>query len=116
VGELTVPLKRPCLDCGTRTQGSRCAACQHQRDHTRQHASGRNTYHWQQLREQRKRLDGYRCTYCGSTDDLTVDYLGSRHLHGNHRIAAISDCVTACRSCNSRRGAGARARAERRPA
>jgi 5-methylcytosine-specific restriction endonuclease McrA len=50
--------------------------------------------------------DGYRCFYCGSTKDLTVDL--DPRLRGNHRGATLADCVTACRSCNSRRGALAR--------
>jgi hypothetical protein len=28
---------------------------------------------WQKVRERRKRLDGYRCVYCGATRDLAVD-------------------------------------------
>jgi 5-methylcytosine-specific restriction endonuclease McrA len=92
-----------CLDCGSRTKGSRCAACKARRELVRATASGRNTYHWQKVRERRKRLDGYRCVYCGATRDLTVDL--DPRLHGNHRVATITDCVTACRSCNSRRGA-----------
>jgi len=97
-----MPLAKRCLDCGTRTRGTRCATCTHL--HT--HAHGRNTHRWQQLRAARKQLDGHRCTYCGSTQDLTV------HLHprlaGNHRNATLADCVTACRSCNSSLGDGDR--------
>jgi 5-methylcytosine-specific restriction endonuclease McrA len=87
-----------CLDCGRRTRGSRCSDCEAQRKHT----TGRNSYRWQQLRALRKRIDGYRCTYCGSTEDLTVDL--DPRLRGNHWLATINDCRTACRSCNSSRG------------
>ena len=90
-----------CLDCKRRTRGSRCPDCQARRDAAAGITSGRNTYQWQQLRELRKRIDGYRCTYCGSTNDLTADL--DPRLRGNHRIAMINDCRTACRTCNSSR-------------
>ncbi len=91
-----------CLDCGSRTHGSRCASCQRRRELARTTASGRNTYAWQQLRERRKQIDGHRCVYCGGADDLTVDL--HPRLRGNHRLATLDDCVTACRRCNSRGG------------
>ena len=93
-----MPLTR-CLDCGRRTKGSRCPTCRPRHELARTRASGRNTFRWRQLREQRKRIDGYRCTYCGSTQDLTVDL--DPHLRGNHRVATINDCRTACRSCRA---------------
>jgi 5-methylcytosine-specific restriction endonuclease McrA len=98
-----VALTTRCLDCGCRTKGSRCTTCQARRDAARGVTSGRNTYRWQKLRAHRKRLDGYRCVYCGATTDLTVDL--DPRLRGNHWIATINDCRTACRTCNSRRGA-----------
>ena len=87
-----------CLDCGTRARGSRCPTCT-RRDVS---ARGRNTYAWQKLRAERRRLDGDRCTFCGATQDLTV-HLDPR-LRGNHRAATLADCVTLCRSCNSSLG------------
>ena len=63
---------------------------------------GRNQYAWQELRTARRQLDGHRCVYCGSTEDLTVDV--DPGLTSNHRIATIDDCRTACRSCNSSLG------------
>jgi len=95
-----------CLDCGCRTKGSRCTTCQTRRDAPRKHASGRNSYQWQQLRDQRKQLDGHRCVYCGTTEDLTVDL--DPRLRGNHWAATINDCRTACRHCNSSLGASTR--------
>jgi 5-methylcytosine-specific restriction endonuclease McrA len=97
-----VALTTRCLDCGCRTKGSRCATCQPRRDAEHGHASGRNLYAWQKLRAARKQLDGHRCVYCGSTRDLTVDL--DPRFRGDHRHATINDCVTACRTCNSRRG------------
>jgi 5-methylcytosine-specific restriction endonuclease McrA len=84
-------MTRRCLDCGRRTKDSRCATCQAR--------IGRSTYHWQQTRAARKEIDGHRCVYCGSTEDLTVDLLG-----GHHSTATVLNCVTACRHCNSSRG------------
>jgi 5-methylcytosine-specific restriction endonuclease McrA len=81
-----------CLDCGTRGRGSRCPGCKARSEAPRKHASGRNSYQWQQLRELRKRIDGYRCTYCGGTDDLTVEL--DPRLQGNPWLATINDCVT----------------------
>jgi 5-methylcytosine-specific restriction endonuclease McrA len=77
---------KPCLDCGCRTNDSRCAACQAR--------IGRNTYHWQQTRAARKELDGHRCVYCGSTDDLTGDLLRGHHSTATlrrlrHRMPAL---------------------------
>lgn len=98
-----------CLGCGCRTQGSRCPTC-------RQHhelAHGRNTAAWQRLRAMVRARDGHRCTYCGATADLTVDL--DPRLGGNHRVATIDDCRTACRSCNSSRHALAAAPTAGRP-
>ncbi len=95
-------MTRRCLDCGRRTDSPRCLICQARREAPYRQSHGRNTYRWQQLCEQRKRIDGFRCTYCGATDDLTVDL--DPRLRGNHRAATINDCRTACRRCNSSRG------------
>lgn len=46
--------------------------------------------------------DGYRCTYCGSTDDLTIDHIHPRCAGGARWDA--SNCTTACRSCNQKKG------------
>lgn len=46
--------------------------------------------------------DGERCVYCGSGAPLTLDHARPRALGGSH---ASSNLVTACRRCNSARGA-----------
>ena len=84
-------LARPCLRCGALITSTRHHRCQR--------SSGRNNYRWQKLRALRRAIDGHRCVYCGATEDLTVDL--DPHLQGNHHIATLDDCVTACRSCNS---------------
>ena len=46
--------------------------------------------------------DNYACTYCGSTDNLTIDHINPR-CKGGERWSA-SNCTTACRSCNQMKG------------
>src|SRR2546422_5771096 len=45
--------------------------------------------------------DGYTCSFCGSQDDLTLDHYVALSLGGTHDE---SNLVTACRSCNGRKG------------
>ena len=46
--------------------------------------------------------DGYRCRYCGSTNDLTLDHIVPVSRRGDN---SSSNLQTLCRSCNSRKGA-----------
>lgn len=48
------------------------------------------------------RRDGYRCVYCGSNNDLTLDHLTPFSRGGDE---SPENLVTCCRSCNSRKGA-----------
>lgn len=52
-------------------------------------------------RESIKARDGYRCVYCGSTEDLTIDHVKPRCFGGETNS---SNCVTACRPCNQAKG------------
>src|SRR2546428_14160262 len=45
--------------------------------------------------------DNYTCSFCGSQEDLTLDHYVALSLGGTHDE---SNLVTACRSCNSRKG------------
>lgn len=45
--------------------------------------------------------DGYKCVYCSATNDLTIDHVLPRSKGG---ASTWSNLVTACRSCNSRKG------------
>ncbi len=46
--------------------------------------------------------DGYTCQYCGlKTKDLTLDHVVPRHKGGKH---SWDNLVSACRSCNHRKG------------
>jgi 5-methylcytosine-specific restriction endonuclease McrA len=48
------------------------------------------------------RRDGYRCQYCGSPKNLTLDHVIPRAHGGQHTWENV---VTACADCNSRKGA-----------
>ncbi len=45
--------------------------------------------------------DGYSCQYCGSLKDLTMDHVHPRSRQGK---SSWDNLVTACRTCNSRKG------------
>lgn len=45
--------------------------------------------------------DGWRCAYCLSDKDLTLDHLRPRAKGGSN---VTTNLVTSCLSCNSRRG------------
>lgn len=45
--------------------------------------------------------DNYTCLFCGSQEDLTLDHYVALSLGGTNDEANL---VTACRSCNSRKG------------
>jgi len=45
--------------------------------------------------------DGGRCRYCDSGSDLSLDHLRPPRMGGGH---GPENLVTACRSCNSRKG------------
>ncbi len=44
--------------------------------------------------------DGYRCCYCGSTKDLTIDHVIPKSLGGK---TTWENVVTACKRCNTRK-------------
>lgn len=46
--------------------------------------------------------DGFRCAWCGGTEDLTVDHIYPRSLGGAH---TEDNLQALCRSCNSSKGA-----------
>lgn len=46
--------------------------------------------------------DGYRCRYCGSQKDLTADHVFPESRGGE---TIITNLVTACAICNSKKGA-----------
>ena len=84
---------RPCIECGTLTNGSRCP----------QHASRRNgsTRQWRATREQILARDRYRCQRCGKPAQ-----------HVDHRTPVArggsdhpSNLEALCAPCNHKKGA-----------
>ena len=53
---------------------------------------------WRDLIKQR---DGYRCSYCGSPDNLTIDHVVPQCKGGP---TDAENCVTACLACNQAKG------------
>lgn len=49
---------------------------------------------WSETKEIRKRLDGYKCQYCGSTLDLQVHH---KNYDNYYDVDAL---VTVCRKCH----------------
>lgn len=45
--------------------------------------------------------DNYQCAYCGATEPLTVEHITPVARGGK---SSFTNCVTACHSCNSRKG------------
>ena len=45
--------------------------------------------------------DRYKCQYCGSQEHLTIDHVVPRSRGGK---TTFENCVTACRSCNHKKG------------
>lgn len=54
-----------------------------------------------EIRAEIYKRDGWQCHYCGSCDDLTLDHKTPRSKGGGDHP---SNLLTACRSCNSRKG------------
>ena len=48
-----------------------------------------------------KKRDGYRCSYCGSPDNLTIDHVVPQCKGGP---TSAENCRTACLSCNQAKG------------
>lgn len=46
--------------------------------------------------------DGFQCTYCGDTDNLTIDHIKPRTMGGARWDS--TNCTTACRACNQAKG------------
>ena len=52
-------------------------------------------------RDSIKARDNYRCVYCGSDENLTIDHVRPKCMGG---VDNADNCVTACRSCNQAKG------------
>ena len=52
-------------------------------------------------RDSIKARDGYKCVYCGSSENLTVDHVRPKSKGGTD---TADNLVTACRPCNQAKG------------
>ena len=101
-----MPLLKLCPRCGCTMDSTRklCLECQRvddRRRNAKRRESGRTTAAWQRLRLAALRRDSYACQRCGqrgTRHTLTVHL--RPELRGNHRIAALDDLTTLCRSCH----------------
>jgi hypothetical protein len=67
--------------------------------HTKAH--GTHTSYWRQLRQQALERDGHTCQlqHRGCTEVATTVHLDPA-LKGNHRIASLEHCKSACKHCH----------------
>jgi predicted transcriptional regulator len=56
---------------------------------------------WAELRQQVFKRDGFKCVYCGGTEQLSCDHSTPITRGG---LTIISNLVTACKACNSSKG------------
>ena len=84
--------------CGkTHRRGEPCPE-QERKRHAKQREHGRDRRAWRKLAAERKRLDGYRCTACGSTENLSVHLRAD--FAGDHERVTLEDVRTVCLSCH----------------
>ena len=62
-----------CLDCGTRTRGSRCSRCTRRRDDWQARRKIESGWKWGELRSVVRARDRV-CVRCGSVDRLQVHH------------------------------------------
>lgn len=94
---------RPCLSCGTPSDGPRCD--EHTLD-TKAHASARGyDWQWTKLSRRARKLQPF-CTDCGNTENLTGDHspeAWARKAAG--KPIRLQDIDVVCGPCNQSRGA-----------
>jgi 5-methylcytosine-specific restriction endonuclease McrA len=90
--------------CGRSCEGAYCPLHDRQRllkrqDRDRRYGYGRS--HWRRLKKERLALDNYTCRIrlAGCTLRATTVHLHP-DLQGNHDIATINDCISACAPCH----------------
>lgn len=94
---------RPCLDCGTPTNGPRCTE---HTDDTKPTATARGyDWTWQKLSKRARKLQPF-CLDCGSTADLQTDHspeAWQRKAAG--KPIRLQDIQVLCGPCNRAAGA-----------
>lgn len=98
---------RPCLDCGNPSPSTRCMDCQrnHERArprHDKQHHHHGSNTRWQRHSRRLRRRQKF-CTFCGATEDQTLDLI----IPATERpdlVFVDENAQVLCRSCNGRKG------------
>lgn len=104
-------MRRPCVDCGTLSEHTRCAehTVVHRAENrapetkapTRQRGYGTP---WRKLSEKARRMQPF-CIDCGTRDDLTADHSEQAwRRHNAGKPVRLADVEVCCRACNARRG------------
>lgn len=101
--------RRPCLDCGRLTTGSRCSSCRLATDNKRYQRRGTRQARgydadWERLVAQAINAQPW-CTDCGVDRERAATT--GNPLTGDHLrwpAATLDDVAVVCRRCNSMRG------------
>lgn len=98
--------RRPCLDCGALTTGTRCVPCRGARSRERDRHRGSSTargYNYTHRRLRAQVLAGDPpCHWCGTAPATVADHLVPLALGGTN---TLDNYVPSCVSCNSARQA-----------
>lgn len=88
-------MKRPCIECGTVADGTRCTRCRKARERARNAARPHYDSTWRRISAAARRAQPW-CTRCHATEDLTVDHVDPRSLSAGVQVL--------CRVCNAVKG------------
>jgi 5-methylcytosine-specific restriction endonuclease McrA len=95
-------VKRPCLDCGVLTTGSRCGPYSRVQDRRRGTTAERFGSGWARISRAVIERDQGVCHICGREGADTADHLVPRSAGGDSTDMGL--LAAAHRACNSRRG------------
>lgn len=94
-----------CPQCRRLSDTSPCPSCKRRANRRRGTPASRGYGpDWQVLSRRARRLQPW-CTFCGATDDLTVDHVVPLAQTGTQVRPTLADVQVLCRSCNSTKGA-----------
>lgn len=93
-------MMQPCITCGIVSSTSKCANCKSTTKRLRPSPTARGyDSAWQKLSKQLRLMQPY-CSWCKSTQDLTVDHIKPLSKGGTHDLTNLR---VLCRTCNSGR-------------
>lgn len=105
-------MKRPCLDCGELTSGSRCDDCAARAARIAGRGLGAKarskqrgyTSQWRRLSKQARALQPF-CLDCGTRSNLTADHKPVAWWRYEQGLAVrLEDVDVVCDECNRKRG------------